>query len=346
MSSSSFSAAALPVGEVMSEYSRLYPRARAGRLEGEDASLFAALTDSLRKTLTLDVITPEEANTDMHEQLVGQDKVHDFGARTINELKTYRLGPFDCNKSALALVNPHGENGGRDILAAIYIYWQNDGGGPIEDPRHLRGNVAEILRQKIFPETNDGPQAAIFYSISAFSGLKGAGEMLISRMHEFLTETMKPELVFSTLSPLRNLGEWLADMNGKDHALTNARQTEVTLRTAALEFLLNNRDSVQSFHMGNGARIGDINLNANSAGSKDDVLGHNVMVNYLYSRDAAEVAANRDMYKRAVAMQREGKVSEARSVLFGMMSPHLQDETVNAGRMPRPGPGLSGLAPR
>lgn len=346
MSVQPFSAAARPVGEVMSDYSRLYPRARTGRLESDEVSLFAALSDSLKKTLTLEVITPEQGNTDLHTQLVGCDQVHDFGARTIDELKTYRLGFMDSNKSALALVNPHGENGVRDILAAIYIYWQNDGGGAIQDPRHLRGNVAEILQQKIWPEAAQSTQAAIFYSISTFNVLKGAGQMLINRMHEFLTEQTDPALVLSTLSPLRGFGEWLVDVRGSNHALDNACQTEVTLRAAALEYLLNNRDGVQLFHMGNGASIGDINLNANSANSKDHLLGHNVMINYIYSRDVDEVTANQNLYARACAAQRAGQRDEARAILTGMMAPHLREELVDAAKwVPRSRPSQPGWTP-
>lgn len=334
----------MPVAEIISEYSRLQPLMRAHRLQESDQSLFHALSDVLRERLTLEIVTPETGNEDLHAQLAGKDQVHDFGARTIDELKTYRLGNYDCNKMALALVNPQGANG-RDILCAIYIYWQNDGAEPIHDPRLLRGNVADILHQKIFPAAADTTQAAVFYSISTFNVLKGAGQMLIERMHELLTETTPPELVLTTLSPLRHFGEWLADMRGTNDALNNARKDDTTLRAAALQFLLHNRDGVQAFHMGNGATIGDINLNANSADSKDFVMAHNVMVNYLYSRDAAEIANNRACYARACAVQREGGIDEAQAMILSMMAPHLREEIAGARHLPLHRPGLPGRAP-
>lgn len=345
MSFASFKTAAMPVVQIMSEYSRLQPQMRANRLQGDDLTLFHALSDALKKRLTLDIVTANPDNGDLHAQLAGHDQVHDHGARTPEELRVYRLGNFDCNKTALALINPNGANGGREVLCAIYIYWQNDGGGPIHDPRLLRGNVANILRQRIFPDASDTTQAAVFYSISTFNVLKGAGQMLIERMHEALVQKTNPDLTLATLSPLRHFGTWLADMRGTSHLMDNARQTDVTLRAAALEFLLHNRDGVQMFHMGNGATIGDINLHANNSDSKDFVLGHNVMVNYLYSRDPAELAVNRNRHAHACLAQRDGKVDEARAIILGMMAPHLREEIAGTRHLPSYRPGEPGCAP-
>jgi hypothetical protein len=326
-----FSAAAAQINETMAQYGALYGRARSGQLDHGERDVFAGLTDALNEHLSLEVISPESANADLQEQLVNMDAVHEFGARSVDELKTYRLGELSSTKTALALVNPYGVDGRRDILAAIYLYWQRGAAAPLADYRGLSGNVHDILNQVVRPDRGAATDAVIFYSISTFNSMKGAGQMLISRLHAQLTATLDQRVVFSTLSPLRGLGKWL-DANG----LERPEWDDEDLRDTALSFLLDNRDGVQMFHMGNGAQIGDINLHANAPGSKDDMMGHNVMVNYVYSRDAQTVSHHAAEYARAAAAKRDGDHAQSTRIVTAALAPHLRD------RLPSIAPVVAG----
>jgi hypothetical protein len=88
------------------------------------------------------------------------------------------------------------------------------------------------------------------------------------------------------------------------------------LKNFALQYLSENRNPVQKFHMGNGAYIGDVNLDANVKGSADYKDGMNVMVNYVYPGNERRLElqsayAGGEMTMAPHLMQTAGRVQNA-----------------------------------
>jgi hypothetical protein len=315
-----FVSVATPVADLMDQYGKLYAPARSGKLDENGRQAFADIGQLLNEKLQLVPVSPEEQDSDLQAQLLDKDLVHKFGVQTPDELKAYRLGSPASNKTAYALINPEAKDGQRQILAAIYTYWQHETPSYITDYRDLAGNVSRILHSPVMAQRPSVERAAIFYSISTFNVMSGAGQMLIDRLHTQQTQQLNQGVVLSTLSPLRGFAEWL-----KTQVATRESFDDHGLKQAALTFLLANADGVQRFHMGNGAMIGDINLDANEKGSADDVLGHNTMVNYVYARSPAVVAAHRARYSEACVVQKTDKQAAAR-MIYESMAPALQAE--------------------
>lgn len=303
-------------------YSNLYSKVRSGRAEAEDRRQFEQAADILRHGLELIPVSISGRDADLQSQLLNKDRVHDFGVRNVDELHEYRLGvPSSSTKTAYALVNPRNEDGKRDILAAIYTYWQRGEDNLAENYNALAGKVNLILHEPVRNNEAQNPKAAIFYSISTFDKMKGAGQMLIERVHASLTGDLPQGTVLSTLSPLRGLREWLKNGGAEPEQMTASG-----LRGAAMRFLFANKNDVQSFHMGNGAMIGAIRLCANTPGSEDDVKGCNVMVNYVYAPDPARLVANRIQYQNAILAAKSGQDFVAKSMIFSLMDRRLQCE--------------------
>src|SRR5690606_25195346 len=92
-------------------------------------------------------------------------------------------------------------------------------------------------------------------------------------------------------SPFRSFGSYLAGLN--DHGMN---LTGEMLEQMVLEYLLTKQDTVQKFHMQNGAAIGAIRLEANAPGSADALEGGNVMIVYVYSRDEERCRHNAALF--------------------------------------------------
>ncbi len=277
-------------------YGRLFKKQRDGLSTAEENE-FETLKAVLSRTLDLVEICP--GDVDLARQLIGRDRVHTFGTDTLENLQRYRLGGPNGNKTAYALIDPQGEQG-RQVLSAIYVYWETK---PVKSFGDLNGDVADILGKPCGLRSS-GPTSTAFYSISGFpNAMPGAGEMLITRLHEHLTQTM-PDCVLSTLSPVRTMRHWYEPLTKKAwdsglpaHAVSDVLD-DPSLKRLVLAHLLSNKNPVQIFHMGNGAIIGDIKLKANSAGSEDDADGMGIMINYVYDRDSAVLKDNRVFYRQ------------------------------------------------
>lgn len=316
-----FADTGLSVSALMARYSALFREQRKGRLDQAARQEFADLGHHLNERLQFIPVLPQPQDQDLQAQLIGRDRVHDFGVESAEQIAQYRLGNLNTNKTAFALVNPEGPEGARQILAAIYTYWQTQGAhDSITDFHDLQGDVAQVLTAQVSPRATSA-QAAIFYSISNFEVMAGGGQMLISRLHNQLTADLPAQTVLSTLSPLRGLGKWIKEKGISADSLSD----DDMLKRTALAFLLDNADGVQRFHMGNGAIIGDINLHANKPGSLDDCEGLNVMVNYVYDRDASVLQDNQVRYARAMAM-RQTQPADAAVLVYRLMADHLVDE--------------------
>lgn len=281
------------------------------------------LQGSLFESLQLVEITRESPVADI-KALVGKDAVHSAGTQSVEEIMEYRLGGEAFNRTCFAVRNvADGE-----LQSAIYVHKAYN---YITTPRDLPDNVREILGTPAACMVDALVTATGFYSITRLGEVKGAGEVLIRKLHDHLTR-IYPQAVLTTLSPLRQ------PVNGKegidDFIVAPGRQdwdklSETQQRVLALEFLLQKREGVQAFHMGNGAIIGDIKLDADSVGR------HRVMVNYIYNTDMAKLTANAAAFCKAVGGED----------LMPLVSPFLADE-IRRSAVPLYGIGSApGVAP-
>lgn len=238
----------------------------------------------------------------MIASLAGRDEVHGTGADTVESLLKYRIGGEAFNRSCFAVQDDFAE-----LQSAIYLHKDY---AEVKSPRHLCGNVNNILMGEARRTEGQKPLSVIFYSITRLGTMKGTGEILIGRLHKHLTEKY-PGTVLSTLSPLRQP----KDRFGIDtyfsavSPLPPEQMRAEEKRAFALAFLTLKKEGVQNFHMGNGATIGDIKVNADRIGT------HRLMVNYIYSPDSAELRANAVQYRNSTGLD-----------VLKLASPHLVQE--------------------
>lgn len=132
---------------------------------------------------------------------------------------------------------------------------------------------------------------AVFYSISnCQDGLSGIsfGNFLIKKVAHKLKQELDDLNRFVTLSPVPGLVRWL-----KTKSLEN-NLDDNTLMTQALIYLTESErednlpnDPVAKFHLGNGAILEQINLNADES-AKGIAQSKGLMVNYLYNLELLE----------------------------------------------------------
>jgi malonyl-CoA decarboxylase len=147
---------------------------------------------------------------------------------------------------------------------------------------------------------------AVFYSISnCQAGLAGIsfGNMLIKQVAADLSAELPGLKTFVTLSPLPGFAAWLTQQDPQ----ANVQDGE-TLRALAAYYLAEAKrtdgmplDPVARFHLGNGAQLHDLHLNADTS-SNGIRQSHGVMVNYHY--DLKKVAENHERFatSQVVAM--------------------------------------------
>jgi malonyl-CoA decarboxylase len=184
--------------------------------------------------------------------------------------------------------------------------------------------IAPILASDREPIEPERATTAVFYSISNCQrGLAGVsfGHFLIKQVVEEISREMPRLSTFVTLSPTPNFAEWLqrermtessialsdedraafAALDDKDWWQTPAavELREPLLRAAAWYYLRARTprgapvDPVARFHLGNGARLEQLNFLADTS---DKALrqSHGLMVNYLY--DLADIEQNHEAY--------------------------------------------------
>ena len=177
---------------------------------------------------------------------------------------------------------------------------------------HVPGAIAPILEKKREPLDPEKATTAVFYSISnCQKGLRGIsfGNFLIKQVVENLREEFPKLETFITLSPVPGLRRWALQQLEKPDAVTSVEQIELIrdLERAQLDgtldsLITNNKafknlvatylvsarsprggaaDPVSRFHLGNGARLEDIHLQADaSENGLNNAWG--CMVNYQY----------------------------------------------------------------
>jgi malonyl-CoA decarboxylase len=205
--------------------------------------------------------------------------------------------------------------------------------------------ILAIQRPQLAPER---ATTACFYSISNCQrGLSGVsfGHFLIKQVVEEICREMPRLSTFVTLSPAPGFADWMARERASEQSSALAAEDrgklalidepgwwerpnavdarEPLLRAAAAYFLAarNRRglplDPVARFHLGNGARLEQINFLADTS-AKGLAQAHGLMVNYLY--DLEEIEKNHEAYA-------EGRSVVASSVIRklarGLAAPQL-----------------------
>ena len=132
---------------------------------------------------------------------------------------------------------------------------------------------------------------AVFYSISnCQDGLSGIsfGNFLIKKVAHKLKQELDDLNRFVTLSPVPGFVRWLKTKSLENYLDDN------TLMTQALIYLTESErednlpnDPVAKFHLGNGAILEQINLNADES-AKGIAQSKGLMVNYLYNLELLE----------------------------------------------------------
>ena len=173
----------------------------------------------------------------------------------------------------------------------------------------LTNGVATSI-QKVLSESREeidlqGANSAIFYSISnCQEGLSGIsfGNSLIKQVVQDLSREMPHLKTFVTLSPIPGLTKWI-----KDEGLEKLVEDQGMLKQITAHYLVeakgkNRRpiDPVAKFHLGNGAIIHQINIDADLS-EKGLLQSKGVMVNYLY--DLSKISQNVEFFSK------EGEIS-------------------------------------
>lgn len=164
-------------------------------------------------------------------------------------------------------------------------------------------SIDELLLDQRDPLQTEAARAAVFYSISnCQDGLKGIsfGNQLIKQVARELSVEFPQLTDFVTLSPIPNLNKWLVDqVENPSHGHVAASVLEGTapaddVRAIAARYLVEAKredgtpvDPVARFHLGNGAEIFAIHVEADSS-ENGQQQSNGAMVNYLYDLSMVE----------------------------------------------------------
>ena len=221
-----------------------------------------------------------ETPANILEKIIQYEAVHEINSW--DDLRA-RLAPLD--RQCFAFFHPLIPN---DPLIFVEVALCNG------IPKSIQ-KIIKIDRDEIDIEEVD---TAIFYSISnCHNGLLGIsfGNFLIKKVAKNLKQEL-PELnQFLTLSPIPGLMKWMeayapttfercVDKNCSDEEL--AKKTIQYLTESNRDDGMPN-DSVTRFHIGNGASLEKINLNADLS-EKGLSQSFGIMANYLYDLDVVE----------------------------------------------------------
>lgn len=214
------------------------------------------------------------------EKIIEYEAVHEINSW--NDLRA-RLAPSD--RQCFAFFHPLIPE---DPLIFVEVALTNEIPTSIE--KVIKINREEVEYNKI--------NTAVFYSISnCQDGLAGIsfGNFLIKKVAHRLKQEIPGLNKFVTLSPVPGLMRWMEKnapltfencLNKIDDEENLLKKTFVYLTESNREDNLPN-DPVARFHLGNGAILHKINLNADSS-QKGLTQSNGVMVNYLYDLDVVE----------------------------------------------------------
>ncbi|MGD9510192.1 MAG: malonyl-CoA decarboxylase family protein, partial [Geminicoccaceae bacterium] len=175
-----------------------------------------------------------------------------------------------------------------------------------EIPSSIQGLLAE--EREVLPARAAG--TAVFYSISNCQpGLRGVsfGNFLIKQVVEELSRELPALSTFVTLSPVPGFAAWLARRGAMPelapdwhHEPALAERARAELLPLAASYFLAAKgaggkpvDPVARFHLGNGARLEQLNWLGDTS-PKGLRESHGLMVNYLY--DLRFIEANHEAF--------------------------------------------------
>ena len=227
------------------------------------------------------------------EKIIAYEAVHEINSW--DDLRA-RLEPKD--RKCFAFFHPLMPN---EPLIFVEVALTNNMPESISD-------IIKIDRSIILDEDIN---TAVFYSISnCQEGLSGIsfGNFLIKNVANKLKQENEGLKNFVTLSPAPGFAKWLKDQSVDEDV------NEDILFKQALSYLTDSdqedglpNDPVAKFHLGNGAILERINLNADLS-SKGLNQSKGIMVNYLYNLDTLE--ENHELFfKTKEVKQSDGSTS-------------------------------------
>ena len=157
---------------------------------------------------------------------------------------------------------------------------------------------------------------AVFYSISnCQDGLAGIsfGNFLIKKVAHKLKQELDDLSKFVTLSPMPSFVKWLEKKSIYEDMDENGLMTQAILYLTESEREDNSpNDPVAKFHLGNGAILEKINLNADLS-EKGIMQSKGLMVNYLYNLELLE--KNHELFFKTKNVQQSDGIKSLKKKL-------------------------------
>lgn len=180
----------------------------------------------------------------------------------------------------------------------------------------IPSTISEIIALDRNVTLNQDINTAVFYSISnCQEGLSGIsfGNFLIKQVAHKLKQENDNLDKFVTLSPAPGFAQWL-----KEKSINEDADEDMLLKQALIFLTGSDRedespdDPVAKFHLGNGAILERINLNADLS-SKGLIQSRGVMVNYLYDLDTLE--ENHELFFKTKEVKQSDAIRSLRKKL-------------------------------
>ena len=177
-------------------------------------------------------------------------------------------------------------------------------------------SISDIIKIDRSITLDEDINTAVFYSISnCQEGLSGIsfGNFLIKQVAHKLKQENDALDKFVTLSPAPGFVKWLKEKSIDEEANEEMllKQTLIYLTSSDREDKLPN-DSVARFHLGNGAILERINLNADLS-SKGLNQSKGIMVNYLYNLETLE--ENHELFFKTKEVKQSDGIKSLRKKL-------------------------------
>ena len=180
----------------------------------------------------------------------------------------------------------------------------------------IPSTINEIITIDRSVTLNQDINTAVFYSISnCQEGLSGIsfGNFLIKQVAHKLKQENDGLAKFVTLSPAPSFVRWL-----EENSINLDSDEDMLLKQALIYLTASDRedglpnDPVAKFHLGNGAILERINLNADLS-SKGLMQSKGVMVNYLYNLDTLE--ENHELFFKTKEVKQSDAIKSLRKKL-------------------------------
>ena len=180
----------------------------------------------------------------------------------------------------------------------------------------IPSTINEIITIDRSVTLNQDINTAVFYSISnCQEGLSGIsfGNFLIKQVAHKLKQENDGLDKFVTLSPAPSFVRWL-----EENSINLDSDEDMLLKQALIYLTASDRedglpnDPVAKFHLGNGAILERINLNADLS-SKGLMQSKGVMVNYLYNLDTLE--ENHELFFKTKEVKQSDAIKSLRKKL-------------------------------